>query len=138
MFAMADGSLIEQTIHVYFIGGDRGLVKIGIAKDVRRRLHSLQIGNPAPLRLLASVAGNAALEAHYHRTFADTRVRGEWFRRSAAMTKEINRIAALRPGRHEERRWKAHVALMEEWGVIPVGAVAEILNATRPDDLGRG
>lgn len=132
---MAGCSLIEEPSHVYFIGSDRCLVKICIAKDVRKRLHSLQIGNPAPLRLLASVAGNAALEAHYHRMFADTRVRGEWFRRSAAMTKEINRIDALRPGRHEERRWKAHVALMEEWGIIPVDAVAEILNATRPADL---
>jgi len=128
---MTENGISSPVAHVYFIGADRALVKIGIARNVRKRLWSLQTGYPAKLRLLASVAGNETLERRYHAMFADTHVHGEWFRRSAAMTKEINRIAALRPGRHEERRWQQHVALMEEWGVIPAGAVAQIarLNA---------
>lgn len=67
---------------VYFIRDGHGLVKIGSATDPRRRLQSLQIGNPSALVLAAVFDGNVLEEKALHRLFAEFRVRGEWFRES--------------------------------------------------------
>lgn len=67
---------------VYVIGqGFDHPVKIGVASDITRRLAALQSGNPDELRVMWSIEHPEpfALEAHLHRTFDATRVRGEWF-----------------------------------------------------------
>lgn len=63
----------------YFVQcGD--LVKIGKARDPRRRLIMMQTGNPVQLTLLLVCHGYAAPEKELHKQFAHLRVRGEWFR----------------------------------------------------------
>jgi len=65
---------------VYFIqAGDGGPIKIGVTTDVQDRLSTLQIGSALPLVLLLEVWGGIEQERGYHETFAEHRMRGEWF-----------------------------------------------------------
>jgi hypothetical protein len=74
----------EKKSWVYFMqSGD--LIKIGVARDVQKRIASLQCGNPEPITLLAAVAGDHKTERHLHQRFATDRVRGEWFAYSPAI-----------------------------------------------------
>lgn len=73
---------------VYFIRcGDS--VKIGVAVDVRKRLSSLQTGNPAPLSLMASMPGDEKAERKLHKQFSADRLSGEWFDLSPALREYI-------------------------------------------------
>lgn len=64
---------------VYFIQGDGGPVKIGSARRPYDRICSLQVGNPARLRLVGVLRASAIDEADLHARFGSLRVRGEWF-----------------------------------------------------------
>ena len=80
---------------VYFVAAYRGLIKIGVAKDVASRLRTLQTGSGVALELLATVPGSYALERHYHDRFAVDRRHGEWFARSPELMDEIARLKKL-------------------------------------------
>lgn len=58
---------------------DAGPVKIGWAKNLIRRLESLQIGNPSELVVLASWRGTMRDEKLIHWRFRAAWKRGEWF-----------------------------------------------------------
>jgi hypothetical protein len=80
---------------VYFIGTEAKVgraVKIGVADQPERRLRQLQIGSAAPLHILAVTPGGEFEEGIYHAKFARLRLRGEWFRISAALLREITRL----------------------------------------------
>ena len=65
---------------VYFIRAGRdGLVKIGWARNPRRRLETLQAGNHVRLELIREVAGDRPTEAWLHRHFSGQLVDREWF-----------------------------------------------------------
>lgn len=69
---------------VYFIGyqGTEGcLIKIGVAKDIRRRRIQLQTGSPVTLEIMGWIRSrdDAALERSLHAKFKTHRERGEWF-----------------------------------------------------------
>lgn len=65
---------------VYFIADiDRTKVKIGIAKDVKRRLRALQKMSSTGLSLLAVMPGGRPKEIELHERFAELRSHGEWF-----------------------------------------------------------
>lgn len=76
---------------VYFMLCDGAAVKIGIAKDVAKRLHGIQCGNPKPVVLLAYywVASPKDEEAGLHDRFVREHIRGEWFKRSAQLDELI-------------------------------------------------
>lgn len=64
--------------HTYVVGMEGSdLVKIGYAADPKKRLQSLQVGQPAALGLLWCTVGD--FEAELHQAFEAYRVRGEWF-----------------------------------------------------------
>ena len=63
---------------VYFIRGTN-LIKIGCSDDPEARLKALQIGSPAPLRIVASISGGYELERTLHARFVKYRAHGEWF-----------------------------------------------------------
>src|ERR1700756_1314270 len=66
--------------YVYFIQDTgTGVIKIGWATDVERRIYGLQISAPSPLVLLAAIKGTHKTERSLHDRFADTRTFGEWF-----------------------------------------------------------
>jgi hypothetical protein len=64
---------------IYFAADSNGSVKIGRARDVERRLRSLETSHTEALRLLRVVDGGPATERWLHRKFAAQRIRGEWF-----------------------------------------------------------
>jgi T5orf172 domain len=66
---------------IYFVReGTDGHIKIGYAASVRKRLRTIQTGNPRPLTVLASVQGGYRHERFLQRRFKHLRIRGEWFR----------------------------------------------------------
>ncbi len=76
---------------VYFIGTERGAVKIGIARDPTTRLRALQTGHHEPLKLLATCNGGRPLEREYHLRFAESHLHGEWFSFTSELGTEIRR-----------------------------------------------
>lgn len=107
---------------IYFIGPRYGLVKIGKANDLRKRLWGLQTAHPSKLEVFAAVDAHPLLEIRYHQMFADTRQGGEWFKRSPAITREVNRLNALPLSRGQAQRLQEHRDLLTKWEVpdVPV------------------
>lgn len=59
-------------------------IKIGVARNVGRRVESLQTCNPRELKIRAvfgpmSRANAYGLESHLHKSLCAFRLRGEWF-----------------------------------------------------------
>lgn len=94
--AYADGvkELRSQQVVYFMQAGEDGPIKIGIASNLERRLFELQQGHYETLRILASTPGGLSLEREYHRDFAGDRIRGEWFRNSDRIQREIAKISA--------------------------------------------
>ncbi len=71
---------------VYFIEDvERGCIKIGTSRDVKRRLCAIRsaashVNRKMSLRILATVEGGRAVERHLHELFATHRENGEWFK----------------------------------------------------------
>lgn len=80
---------------VYFVGGERGPIKIGHSGSLKARLADLRIGSPVRLEVFATRAGGKALERDYHRRFASSRLHGEWFERTPALLAEITRLNTI-------------------------------------------
>lgn len=73
---------------VYFVAQEQPgptLIKIGVAKDIKKRQSDLQTGNPYPLALMGWIESEDAyrVEKRLHRQFAKHRQAGEWFRLEA-------------------------------------------------------
>lgn len=64
--------------YVYFMQG-AGLVKIGVANDVGKRMRDLQCGSPILLSLIGFMVGDERHEKDLHVKFAHLRQHGEWF-----------------------------------------------------------
>lgn len=65
---------------VYFIqAGDTGLIKIGHARSVTKRLAALQTGSAHNLRVIYEMRGGLLEEQGLHAAFAKHRAHGEWF-----------------------------------------------------------
>ena len=79
---------------IYFIqSGNDGPIKIGVTNgDVEKRLRNLQLANPEPLRLLATMDGDSDTECELHKRFDLYRIRGEWFAPSAEVIGFINTL----------------------------------------------
>lgn len=79
-------SLSQKSEYVYFIHSEESrAVKIGRAKNVERRLKSLQTAHPYELKVIKTIkvkAGKAAkdLENSLHQKFDHLRLSGEWFK----------------------------------------------------------
>jgi hypothetical protein len=87
--------------YIYFIGGHRGPIKIGLSSAPLERLASMQICSPVELFLWAKVEGTFALEDEYHARFAEHRLHGEWFVRTPELRAEIKRLGTLCTNRED-------------------------------------
>lgn len=74
-------------MHIYFIKclDDNGFIKIGVAKNIKSRLDTLQTGCPYPLKVICSIPCKGrpkalAIERRLHSYFAKSRIGGEWFK----------------------------------------------------------
>ena len=80
-------------MNVYFIRmGKKGPIKIGVAKDIQRRMSELQTANPYELKLISSIpckSENDAyrLEKKIHSIFKKQNIRGEWFQGNIRMNR---------------------------------------------------
>lgn len=74
---------------IYFVGWERGPIKIGIASTPHRRIKDIQTGCPHKLRIWAMVPGTQNDEAKLHKQFANDKLKGEWFKRSTGLLAEI-------------------------------------------------
>ncbi len=96
-----DGDLLasSNSCYVYFIlNSDSNAIKIGRAKDVEKRLKSLQTGSPAKLQLISKVRVASEKEAAkkeklIHQQFKESRITGEWFRCSPELDDYIASVA---------------------------------------------
>ena len=94
-------------LNVYLLqAGLRGPIKIGVARNVRRRLKTLQTGNHQELRVLAVIPcgtdGSARnLESQLHRKFSKSRIRGEWFRDDIRLD-DVRELAGFEDPRQAE------------------------------------
>lgn len=80
----------EPEGYVYFIQMDRiGPIKIGFAKDVGKRILSLQTSSPYPLKLLCYYKADQEHELDWHSAFKEIRLKGEWFLPHPFLLKEI-------------------------------------------------
>jgi len=71
-------STLQVMGYVYFIQANNA-IKIGFAKDVRKRMGQLQTSHPDTLILLGMHGGDVTTETSLHTRFSDARIRGEWF-----------------------------------------------------------
>ena len=74
--------------YVYFLqGGDGGLIKIGKADNVERRIGEIQRMSPIPLNILCTIKCKDAnnLEHSLHNRFMKYRRHGEWFEPTKAI-----------------------------------------------------
>lgn len=106
----------------YFIqAGDNGPIKIGVAKNVRRRLDNFRVASPVPLALIGVADGDGAYEHELHQRFSGSRIRGEWFHPSPelmafveTLPKPQPRSPRIREGNHPLRRYRmAHGITLE-------------------------
>ena len=77
--------------HVYFIKLAE-FVKIGWALNARERLETLQTGSPYELALAGAFYGTMGDEKQLHSRFGSDRVRGEWFRSTVRLRREIRAL----------------------------------------------
>ena len=74
-----------MSYYVYIIQSGRfGAYKIGMSKNIERRIETLQIGNPEKLYKIAAIdfqtIGRAKMvESQLHKMYSRARIRGEWF-----------------------------------------------------------
>jgi hypothetical protein len=82
---------------VYLAEGHRGEYKIGRTNLVDRRLGELGAMAPVEYRLVHEIKTDdpAGVESYWHRRFADKRMRGEWFKLTAADVRAFKRWKRL-------------------------------------------
>lgn len=76
------------------------LIKLGYAQNPQQRCAQLQTGNPNVLSVIWSTAIDQSrariVEQKIHREYNHKRVRGEWFRMSAAEAEQVLAHAVIR------------------------------------------
>lgn len=109
---------------VYLIANEHQHIKIGHARDVRKRLQSLSCGSSSALEAVhvwerASPAAAMKLEAALHQTFAWTRRNGEWFDAPAYMIQAVgDALIATDAGRARElSELASHMVATHRWSV---------------------
>jgi hypothetical protein len=77
---------------VYFIRArELDMVKIGYSFNPIHRFNHLRTMSPVELTLEGAIPGDRAKEAELHKRFKLARVRGEWFRLTPELWREIKR-----------------------------------------------
>ncbi len=129
---------MTKPISIYVIGSDRGPKKVGLAGNPRRRLLSIQNGNPQPLKLLHECQVNPdlapSIERRTHWLLREKRVAGEWFKVEAGRAIEAIAQAVAEGGDGEKGGYA--VGRPKLWAerlhvTLPEGAKARIAAALR-------
>lgn len=72
--------------HVYLIRDRSGVCKVGMARNIEKRIKTLQTGHPVKLWLVKSFPFESHSQARYvehsiHVAYGKYRLKGEWFRK---------------------------------------------------------
>jgi hypothetical protein len=59
---------------------EKSYVKVGISKDPKKRLSTIQLSNPIELIILGYIPGNETIEKKIHHHLKEHHSRGEWFK----------------------------------------------------------
>ncbi len=119
---------------VYFVQqGDRGPVKIGIAKDPLDRMGALQTGNPTELHLRQVVPGQRELEARLHYRFREARIRGEWFGDDSGHDLSYLKLILI----YAEGLASEHIQCFENGGSIPMLVGTQVMSIARRGEMQR-
>lgn len=92
----APGQAKTKSMGLVYAIGDNGAdeVKIGwTSKSAATRLRQLEKASGRSLVLLGSIRGTRQDESALHEAFAGARIRGEWFRRSPAVSEWIATVS---------------------------------------------
>lgn len=101
--AIEDAIANRDGSSVYFAAaGDR--IKIGWSRHVATRIGQLQVGNPDPVTLLATMPGGVSKERELHRRFAHARLAGEWFTATPDLEEFVTALCAGHPTDTTTRR----------------------------------
>lgn len=90
--------LSHQAYFVYFIlNEDSNAIKIGRAKNLEKRMKSLQTSSPAKLKLIKTIQVEGSkkaqeLERSLHQQFREIRLTGEWFKAEINLIEYISRL----------------------------------------------
>ena len=72
-----------QTSYIYIIGSNKPPYKVGISKNLNRRLRNLQTGYPYPLQIHHTIETDISqtklFETILHRNLKHYKTNGEWF-----------------------------------------------------------
>lgn len=96
--------------YVYFVlNPDSNAIKIGFAKDVKKRLTALQTSSPSQLELLGVIKTQSArtaqqLEGTLHQQFAQLHISGEWFRAEKTLLDYLNEKCPPLANKPDERK----------------------------------
>ena len=76
--------LKDRKIQFVYMVSDGRYIKIGVTKNMERRIRSISTGNPRPLKIMAIIDVGYNLDAHsvekdLHEHIAEARATGEWF-----------------------------------------------------------
>lgn len=77
--AFAPRRFPKHAFSVVYFARAGGLVKIGVASDLSRRVRALRAGSPVALEIIAYGVGTREREQTIHRHFAASRRHNEWF-----------------------------------------------------------
>ena len=89
------GAMLGDLGYVYFLhDASAKLVKIGFTRDIVRRAGTVRSASGRDAVLLGTIIGTFADENRIHRQFDRLRERGEWFRETPALMRDIAEILA--------------------------------------------
>lgn len=107
-------------MYLYVIrAGDTDYYKIGVTKDITKRLRSLQGGNHLRLSIVLTVQHKHAYqqEKHVHQVAKRWHIRGEWFRLPREVVAKIKHCAneeAKEPSQQAKNKTKRPVRKWED------------------------
>lgn len=108
---------------VYFIQcGPGGPIKIGVARNVKKRMAQLQTGQPYTLELLATMPGNVTVEQRLHLKLRAHRMSGEWFEPHENVLAEVRRAQPVEEAvAVEEDRLATPEEMDRSWRIVFIG-----------------
>jgi hypothetical protein len=71
---------VTSSVGFIYVAECQGMFKVGFSTAPRKRISSIQGGNPHPVTLVGVIEGSREQEAEWHFALRDKRIHGEWFR----------------------------------------------------------
>ena len=92
---------------VYFATYDGGPIKIGLTKDLNKRLRQLNTGTDKDIYYIGAVRGGYTHEKHIHHKFKHLRLKNEWFEKCGELVDFIQLIKdkSIELPIIKEKRW---------------------------------